>query len=358
MKKILFLCPYPPNQAPSQRFRYEQYLAQLSKNGFGVEIQPFFSPKAYAALFQSGNLLSKIHAIIHSYLKRYSLFLHASSFDFIFVHRESSPVGPPIVEWILARIMGKKIIYDFDDAIWLTDKSNESFLAGLLRWRSKVASVCRWSYKVSCGNSYLADYAKQFNRNVCIIPTTIQTVNPALPSAQIKDAGEKLTIGWTGSNSTVKYLRSLVPVLALLERKHDSVRFVIIADENPNLPLKNVEFRNWNAATEITDLDLIDIGIMPLPDDPWTRGKCGLKALQYMAMGIPAVVSPVGVNSEIVRHGIDGFLCDTETDWITHLEILIGNAGLRKDMGISGRQRVVDCYSVSSNASDFLSLFQ
>lgn len=358
MKKVLIICPYPTGLAPSQRFRFEQYLSHLKKNGFHAVIEPFFSDKAYLALYRSRKILPKIRAIIESYLRRLALLLHASSFDLVFIHRESTPAGPPFVEWFLAKILKTKIIYDFDDAIWLTDKTDESQLEKLFRWRRKVRAICKWSYRVSCGNDYLGSYARKYNSRITIIPTTIDTNDVHKIAASSRSQSNKIIIGWTGSHSTLKYLQMIMPVLKSLETKYKNIETLVIADRNPHLPLESFTFRPWHKASEISDLAMIDIGIMPLPDDEWTRGKCGFKALQYLALEIPAVVSHVGVNSVIIHHGKDGFLCDNLQDWFICLEKLILDRDLRKQMGTYGRQQVMCHYSVEANADKFLSLFQ
>ena len=356
MKKILFICPYPKGIAPSQRFRFEQYIRYLEGEGFQTEISPYFTPKAYAAFYQSGNLLSKIHSIIQSYLQRFTLLLQAHSFDFIFIHREATPLGPPVIEWLLAKVLRKKIIFDFDDAIWTTDNVSESLLAKWIRWRGKVQSICRWSHKIACGNEYLADFARRENSNVTVIPTTIDCF--PINESHTPKTGANVVIGWTGSFSTLKYLRILLPVLISLEEKYPSTKFLVIADRDPVLPLRNYEFKNWSKETETRDLQAIDIGIMPLPDDAWTRGKCGFKALQYMAMSISAVISPVGVNAKILTHGVEGFLCSTSDEWFSCLEDLILNPEKRREMGARGRQKVMNLYSTEANSPRFLSLFQ
>lgn len=357
MSKILFITPYPPGFAPSQRFRFEQYLSHLYEKGSHAVMKSFFSEGAYHAFYQSGNLFLKIHSITVSYFNRVVLLFKLSSFDFIFIHREASPVGPPIIEYVIAKFLNKKIIYDFDDAIWLTDNRRESSTVKILRCRWKISSICRWSYKISCGNDYLAAYAAQFNPRVIVNPTTLDVVNIHKP-IPLKNQKEEITIGWTGSHSTLKYLDTILPVLQAVERKHTHIRYLIIADKNPELPLTNYVFLPWRKETEIEDLAQIDIGIMPLPDDAWTRGKCGFKALQYMAMCIPAVVSPVGVNREIVHHGIEGFCCTSHEEWFASLEELIMDPEKRSEMGKRGREKVVSHYSMTSNADNFLSLFQ
>jgi glycosyltransferase involved in cell wall biosynthesis len=357
VKKILFICPYPVGLAPSQRFRFEQYLRHLNEKGFQTVIKPFFSENTYRTLYQNRNLLLKIYGITESYFNRLLLLFHMHSFSFVFIHREATPLGPPLMEWIIAKVFRKKLIYDFDDAICLTDKNKESRLARWLRCRSKVASVCKWSYKISCGNDYLAQYARHFNSSVMINPTTIDTENLHVPIRKNHN-NQHVTIGWTGSHSTLKYLETIIGVLQLLEQRYPQVEFLVIADRDPALPLQRYQFAKWSRETEITDLASADIGVMPMPDDDWTRGKCGFKALQYMAMQIPAVISPVGVNKQIVENGVEGFLCDSSDDWFRALEYLVLNPEKRMEMGAKGRQKVLRSYSVASNSANFLSLFQ
>jgi glycosyltransferase involved in cell wall biosynthesis len=356
---IIFIVPYPLDCAPSQRFRLEQYLEQLQMNGFTYSFHSFYTVSGWRNLYAKGKVLPKLLDLLSGFAKRTIHLVKASKSDLVFLHREAAPIGPPVFEWIIAKVLRKKIIYDFDDAIWLTDRNDESTVQKALRWRTKVGLICKWSYKVSCGNEYLADYARQFNPFVVVNPTAIDTEhihNPELhPVSQDSDY---ITIGWTGSHSTLKYLKSQIPVLQKLEEKYHHVRFLVIADHNPELPLKRVIFAPWSKESEAQDLLKMNIGIMPLPDDKWTRGKCGFKALQYMAMNIPCVVSPVGVNSGIVEHAISGFHTTTDNEWLNYLEKLINDSELRNTMGAAGRKKVIECYSVTSNSSLFLSLFE
>lgn len=297
--------------------------------------------------------------LLNGYLNRTVMLFFVFRFDFIFIHREASPIGPPVFEWIIAKVFRKKIIYDFDDAIWLTDKTEESFIERTIRWRGKVASICKWSYKVSCGNEYLRQYAMRFNVNSVLNPTTIDTENLHNSDHYTLQKDEsRIVIGWTGSHSTLKYLYMLQDVLRQIQKKFIQVDLLVIADEKPVMNLDRINYKPWSKENEIKDLMLADIGIMPLPDDEWSKGKCGFKALQYMALEIPSVVSPVGVNTEIIQHDVNGYLCSADEEWLTTLEKLIVDASLRKQIGKAGRQTVIDRYSVSSNSSNFLSLFE
>lgn len=360
MTKILFLVPYPLKESPSQRFRFEQYFASLKAHGYSYTVQSFFNSAAWLLFYSKGNGLRKIIALLLGFNKRALILFKAPFFNYIFIHREVTPAGPPIIEWIIAHVLRKKIIYDFDDSIWLTDKLNEPWITRFLRWRKKTANICAWSYKVSCGNTYLAAYAKTFNTNTILNPTTIDTVllhNKDL-YPESKPDPKYVTIGWTGSYSTLKYLKLIEEPLQEIEQRFPQARFLVIADRKPELALRNLVFCEWTVETEICDLLKIDIGIMPLPDDSWAKGKCGFKALQYMALEIPCVIAPVGVNIEIIKPGINGFLATTPSEWVEQLSQLIVNRELIKKLGSNGRETVEQHYSVTSNESTFLSLFK
>jgi hypothetical protein len=155
MAKILFLIPYPQGQAPSQRFRFEQYLGTLSKAGHTYDLAPFLSAATWTILYKPGRALAKAVGIAAGFGRRLGLLFRVPTYDFIFIHREAAPLGPPILEWLIAKAFRKKIIYDFDDAIWLANTSEANKLAAGLKWHHKVASICRWAYKNSSGNAYL-----------------------------------------------------------------------------------------------------------------------------------------------------------------------------------------------------------
>jgi len=354
--KVYFISPYPGNYAPSQRFRFEDYFSWMEKSNIDYELLPFFTEHGWKIINDKKGWAFTSYFLIGGFFRRIFHLTCVHDADFIFIHREATPLGPPIFEWFMARVLRKRIIYDFDDAIWLTDRQHESGLFRLLKWRSKVKLICTWSYKISCGNRYLQAYALRFNPLAFINPTTLECSTRHIPP--LKSHSENLVIGWTGSQSTLKYLERIESVLQKMEAEFNHVSFLVIADQPPNLKLQRLVFMRWSPESEIEDLSKMDIGIMPLPDDEWTKGKCGFKALQYMALEIPAVVSPVGVNTEIVQHGLEGFLCATETEWISSLRLLINNADLRRSMGKNGRKKVMAHYSVASNSSNFLSLFE
>lgn len=354
--RILFLIPYPVGKAPSQRFRFEQYLDILSEYGHTYRLASFVDEATWSILYKPGHGLAKVWGILRGFGRRVKHLLAAPNYDFIFIHREAAPIGPPVLEWLLAKVLRKRIIYDFDDAIWLPNTSEANRIAAGLKFHHKVASICRWAYKNSCGNAYLAAYARQFNPSVVINPTTIDTVHL---HNQVRDqmALGPLVIGWTGTHSTLKYLVAIVPVLAQLEQEGLVFEFRVISNQPPELPLRSLRFVPWHKATEIPDLLTFHVGLMPLEDDQWAQGKCAFKALQYMALGIPALVSPVGMNTEVVQDDYNGYICREPADWHQRLRQLLTDAQHRQQLGQAARRTIEQRYSVVANTPNFLQLF-
>jgi glycosyltransferase involved in cell wall biosynthesis len=353
-RKILFIMPYPPGIAPSQRFRYEQYLDLLRENGFEIDQRSFWSEKTFKVLYAKGNYIKKTIGLWMAILKRYLLVFRIHRYDFVFMHREFSPVGFPLMIWIISKILGKKIIFDYDDAIWIPNVSKSNRFFSLFKVYSNTRRLIKLSYKISCGNEYLCDYARQYSSNVFYNPTTVDTVN--LHNRQRILNNEKFVIGWTGSHSTMQYLDEVVPIIKKLEKEFP-LEFRVISDTPPDLDLDCLRFIQWNKATEVEDLLAFSVGVMPLKHDQWAEGKCGFKALQYMSLGIPALVSPVGVNTFMVDHGVDGFYCRDSDEWEHYLRKLIQDKTLLVTMSSRTREKVEKKYSVRSNTKNFLSLF-
>lgn len=354
-KKILFVLPYPLGYAPSQRFRVEAFFPVLRQHGFHIEQDCFFSANDWKLLYKRGAVVQKAWAVIKGFALRIALLAKVWRYDYFFIHREASPLGPPFVEWFISKVAKKKFIYDYDDAIWIPNTTKENRLVGWLKASWKVKYNCRWAHRVVGGNDFLCEYARQFNKNVVRIPTSVDI---AARHNQLKQPGqEKLTIGWTGSHSTLHYLDEIVPVIKQLQEEFD-FNFLVIANKSPDLNLRDWTFLPWQEKTEIEDLLKIDIGIMPLKKDSWSEGKCGFKLIQYLALGIPAVASPVGVNQQIIDEGRNGFLCSSPEEWHATLKRLLLNRNRRREVGLHGRDKIVRHFSVQSQAQQFLDLFK
>ncbi len=349
--KILFLSPYPHGIGPSQRFRFEQYLKFISEK-YEYKQKTFWDKYSWDILFSDANPIIKFFLLIKALIKRFGLFIILHKYQIIFIHREVAHIGPPIFEWIIKYIYRKKIIYDFDDAIWHLNYSDKNKIVRFFKSTWKVKYICKWANIVITGNEYLKEYAKKFNNNVVVIPTTIDT-NYHKKSTINKN---KLSIGWTGTLTTMKQINLIVKVISKLEQLYD-FSFIIISNDKPKFKLKTIKYIEWSKTKEIEDLLQIDIGLMPLYDDEWEKGKCGFKGLQYMALEIPTIMSPVGVNTEIIQDGVNGYLAKNEQEWYKKLSLLIENEKLRQKLGKAGRKTVVEKYSVEANKQKYLDVF-
>lgn len=354
-KTIYFIVPYPYQKAPSQRFRFEQYVDFLKSQGFEIEIHPFIDEQTWEKLYTENNTLAKVGGILKSFLNRFKLLFRLKKADYIFIHREASQIGPPIFEWFIAKVLRRKYIYDFDDAIWLANYSEVNARFQKLKMYWKVNYCMKWASQVVAGNQYLADYARQFNSKVLIIPTTIDTIHHH--NLMTNPLPEKVSIGWTGTHTTMNYLDDLIPVLKELSTRF-TFDFIVISNQKTNYDLDNLIYIPWNKETEIEDLVKINIGVMPLKNDAWAEGKCGFKGLQYMALQIPTIMSPVGVNKEIVESGINGYLASTPEEWKVILEDLLQNPTKRIEIGLAGKLTIDERYSVLANRPKYLALFR
>lgn len=353
MPKVLLLTLHRPNRSPCQRFRFEQYLPYLKDNGYNFEWSYLLDAEADKLFYRPGHFFNKFQILINSLGKRIREILGKKKYDIIFVQRECFMLGTAFFEKQFAK--KGKVIFDFDDSIWLQNVSKANRSLAFLKNPDKTKSIIKISDMIFAGNDYLADYARQFNNNVKVIPTTIDTVNL---HNQIKSHESKrvVTIGWTGTHSTLKYLEAIEEQLYSLSQTK-SVNFLVISDKPPAFKRIKAEFRKWNLKTEITDLLAMDIGIMPLQQNAWSKGKCGFKILQYLSLGIPAVASPIGVNEKIIQHGKNGFLVNQPSDWLLYLSELIDNTLTRKRMGEEGRETIELNYSVKAYQQLYLQYF-
>lgn len=355
-KRLLCLVHHRPDRSPGQRFRIEQFLPALEKNGWEIQYSNILDQKDDAIFYASGHYLGKFRIMIKSFLQRLRDLKQAKNVDAVFIYREAFMLGTTYFEKRLAKRQ-IPVIFDFDDSIWLNDTSAGNQKLSWLKKPQKTAKICQLVDHVFVGNEYLAQYARQFNKNVHILPTVIDTTYHK--PKQKNTSKSKLCIGWTGTEPTLKHFETIVPTLKILnERFPDKLCFRVIV----NFPYKTneipLEVIQWDRTTEINTLQDFDIGIMPLPDNQWTRGKCGFKGLQYMALEIPTIMSPVGVNSEIIRDGQNGYLASDEKEWIEKISKLIESESLRREMGVAGRKTVIENYSQHAWKDSYVAHFE
>jgi len=338
--------------SPSQRYRLEQWKPYLAtEHGIQLDFAPFESDALAARLYRPGHVLAKVELTLRDYIRRSAILARARDYDAVVIHREAALIGPAVYERLLART-GKPIIYDFDDAIWSPGQAWKNGIFSRLHFPGKTASICRLASAVTVGNDYLASYARRQNKDVFIVPSSIELDDyPTLPEAG--DAS-RFIVSWTGSVSTLVHFEHVRAALEQLARLLPLMVRVICSDP-PAQPIAGAEteFVRWCAGREAADVADCHVGIMPLPDDEVSRGKGGMKALQFMATGRPVVVSPIGVNCQIVRDGENGFLASSSDDWVTALKRLADDPALRTRLGKAARATVEKDYSAIVSAGKF-----
>lgn len=322
-------------EGPSSRYRVYQFLPRFQQAGLSVKIEPLFDDRYLEILRTTSGwkrTLEKGRYAVSRLLERRRQLAHADTNNIVIEH-QLFPYLPVSVEknWLPDRYL-----LEFDDAIYLKHPRKMPHLLG----RAQAAIV---------GNRWLAEYAGRYQANVHIVPTVIDTDRYVVPEPA---AGrERVRIGWSGLEYNFKYLKMLAPVFEQLVKRYDNHLEIVVLSGSP--PPPDIigfphRFETWDAARETEQIASFDIGVMPLEMDEWCSGKCGMKLLQFFALGVPAVATPVGVNAEIVEPAANGFLAVSERDWLDHLSELIEEPALRRKMGARARQTVENRYSVKA----------
>ena len=341
--KILFL--HSGDRVPSSRFRSLPVARRLRQMGHQCVTASSF-PQKYEFFpwlgFRPSQLLKKAVRLWH--LVR----AWAGRYDVVVIDRELFDNDSVAMEALFRRI-ARSLVFDVDDAIFL-------------RYPEKFVRLARMADHMIVGNRFLADYTRPYNDRITIIPTCIE-LDDYPRRANPPGRGARTIIGWIGTTANIPYLAVVAPALRRLAERCDFELRVVAGQPDPlerlDLAGVTIRFVPWHGATEVREILQFDIGLMPLPDDEaWTRYKCGLKLLQYMAVGIPAVASPVGVNAEIVQHGINGYLAASVSQWEETLESLLVDSQRRQRLGDQARRTVEARYSVAANAVRYVEAFE
>lgn len=352
-KKILFLSPYPINVAPSQRLKYEQYYNCFTKNGWELESNSFISEDLWMILYKNGYLFRKVTYLLSCYLKRFYKLFSLTKYDIVYIHLWATPIGFPIFEWLVCKL-NRNIIYDIDDMVFLGHSSSANKLIEKFKGKNKMIYLMKKAKHVIVCTPKLHDFVAQYNQNLTDISSTINTDTYQVINNYSNN--KKIVLGWSGSHSTSKYLLILEPVLQRLKKEFE-FDILVIGDRNFKFNELQFNILPWNAETEVRDLQKIDIGLYPLPNEEWVYGKSGLKALQYMALGIPTVATAIGANFRVIEDEVSGFLVTSEDEWYKRLKLLIANETKRKEIGLMARKRVEKYYSINASKGTYLSIF-
>ena len=355
-KHILIICPYPENEVPGQRLKYEQYFEYFRSKGYRITVTPFFGESYYKILYTPRNYHKKILGTLWGYLKRTLQILRLPFYDGIYVFLYVTPFGGPFFER-LYRLFSRKMIYDIDDLVFLGRASKFNPMVAQFRKPEKYFFLMKEADHVITCTPYLDSIVRKYNSRTTDISSTINT-DKYIPIENYSN-DHKLTLGWSGSHSTVPYLRILEPVLRKLKKEYD-FKLLVIDTSRSIFKIEGIDVEKiqWNESTEVDDLRRIDIGLYPLPDEEWVLGKSGLKALQYMALGIPTLATAIGTNFRIIENDVSGFLVNSEDEWLMQLGNLMSDPDLRSRIGKNGRNHVQKYYSVRANEPVYLSIFE
>ena len=333
---------------PSTRFRVLQWEPYLRSWGCSLSVRAFFSAEMTVAFYQPGRLLTKARDIVTGSVRRLATIASlAREADVVLVHREIFPLGQRPLWNVLERFPGP-IIYDYDDAMFLPQRAGR----GWLGWMERVdtpQAIMRLSEVVIAGNLFLADYARQYARRVVVIPTCIDTAR-FVPRPHLARHDGKPVVGWIGSYTASKYLHGLIGVLRAVARLRPFHLYVVGCDPVPPIEGVTIEQAEWRLDREIQDFQRCDVGLYPLWDDAWAKGKCAFKAIQSMACGVPVVASAVGANRALIDDGVNGFLASTDTEWVDRLCQLLTDTSLQERLGRAGRQTIDARYALPVHA--------
>lgn len=339
--------------SPSARYRILQLIPFFDKIKYDIKVRTIYPDRVLCTSNPACKIWQKIPSRLSQLVRLFSSFWvlrDVFMFDVVVCNRDIVPdIKVRFIEKMIVRLRIALII-DFDDAIYLGARAK------------KMNELFSISTHLVAGNQHLAIYASRFNSNITVIPTVVDT-NKFNPRKRLGIDDNCVTIGWIGSSGpTIHHLPLVFPALIkLIGIGRYNIKFLIVSDLKPILPKELnsiVEFVAWNEENEVALIQSMDIGLMPLPDSEFEKGKCGFKAIQYMSLSIPALVSPVGVNNEIVTHGINGYLCKSDEDWIYYLEELIKDSEKRKLMGRAARQTIMDKYSIEQSIISWEKVFQ
>ena len=322
MKKVYFLIQ--EWEHPASRYRVLQYVPYLKE----------------------AHIEGKVALFPDSFCKWMKLFSEIKNYDTIFIQKKR------LWRWQLWYLKRKhiKIVYDFDDAVMFkspVDGGGRSF-----KRRRTFARMVRYSDQVIAGNQYLKMHALPYNKNIIIIPTAIDTSKYS--TKDYRRNKEKITIGWIGSKSSLPFLKELTPAFDSIAGQYNSVELKIICNDFFDCDKMPVVKKTWALEEESSDLQDIDIGLAPLPNHEWTKGKCATKLLQYLTVGIPVVCSPVGVHNEIIQEGVNGLFAASVKEWTEKITILIKDKTLRERIGLEGKKTVESHYSLKANVPKFI----
>lgn len=356
---MLVLCPFPQGVAAGQRLKYEQYFDDWRALGWQIDVSSFMDMRTWTIAYEPGHLMAKVLGVIRGHLRRIRDLVRVQRYELVYVFMWVTPFGTSLMER-LVRVLARRLVYDVEDNIMvgqdLPKDQNPNAIASMFKGRGKAPFLLRNADHVIASSPFLRDHCleRQGARACTYISSSVDTTR-FVPRRSAPEG--KVTIGWTGTFSSRIYLDALRPVFQQLAKRVD-FKLRVIGNFDYELSGVDLEVIRWSAEREVEDLQALDIGVYPLPRGTWVMGKSGLKAIQYMAFGIPTVASNVGMTPLIIRHGENGLLVQTDEEWLENLECLVRNGELRRQLGDAARQDAVNKYSTAAITQEYRRVLQ
>lgn len=338
-------------EAAATRYRLTQFIAPLADRGIFLEVRPFLNPGQFASMYRRDRALANAFGLLRSAGRRVRDLAAAADADVLVVQREAMMFGPPVFEWLSMRLGRCPMVLDLDDATYVSYTSpTYGRLGSALKWFRKTDDLIRWSKVVTCGNRAIAEYVASKGARARVIPTVVDT-ELFRPAPAPSKSGRLPVLGWVGTHSTYPYLESIFPALREVARAHP-FRLKVVGAGRDEIKVEGVEVENlsWSLPREVADFQSFDVGLYPIVASEWATGKSGFKAIQYMAVGVPFVATPVGASGEIGEPGETHLLATTHDEWRDALTRLLTDATLRRSMGERGRRHALAHYTVPAQA--------
>ena len=353
-KRILIICPFPQGVAAGQRLKYEQYFNHWRENGYEITISPFMDMPMWEIVYTPGNYVHKVLGTLRGHCRRLCDVFRIRKYDLVYIFMWVTPFGSSLFER-LYRLLSRHIVYDIEDNILLEQENGLNPFIMMLKGPGKARYLIKTSDHVVCSSPFLNDYCLGTNLRKASTYISSSVSSKRFIPTNTYNNKKKVTIGWTGTFSSKEYLDSLQNVFHELNKRID-FKLCVIGNFQYDLPCIDLEVIQWTKEKEVEDLQGIDIGIYPLAQDDWVLGKSGLKAIQYMAFGLPTVATNVGNTPRIIKHMTNGWLVRTDEEWVEALEELIKNPQLRRNLGEAARMTVLENYSTDVIESNYLSI--
>jgi len=344
-RKILVICPFPVGVAAAQRLKYEQYFDDWEQAGWDITVSCFMDTYMWSIVYERGHHIPKILGVLRGYKTRFINMFSIKNYDLIYIHMWVTPFGGSFFESI-TRVLAKKIIYDIEDNILVLMKSDVNPFIKYLRSNRKILYLIRFADHVITSSPFLNQYCFPINKkHSCTYISSSVDTDCFIPVNKYNN-DHKIVIGWTGTFSSKLYLDLLRSVfIELNKRCHFQLR--VIGNFSYEFPEIDLEVIQWTKENEVIDLQGIDIGVYPLANEEWVQGKSGLKAIQYMAFGLPTVATAIGNTINVIDNMVNGWLVSSDAEWVDALEKLVCDASLRRSMGEAARKKAVDNYSTN-----------